>query len=395
MDVSRLFISALIYVAVFSGTISLFAIAERGRAYSSNIANYLCKNFVLALAILLPCFLAGFRANSVGVDVEVYVVPHMRAAVGCSSFSEVYNVINGSMEYLYVLLVFIVSRITENEGVLLFLLQLFTILPITLAVIKMKGKISLPLAMAVYLFIYYNNSLNMMRQSVACGFVLLGTVHLLENKGRVSAKAVMAFATAFFFHKSGLIGIILVVGVYYLMRSKLKKMVKFCILVVVLLFPILVLPIYEFLIKAGILTGNYLVYGDIFLYRTMPKDWFINPFSSTALAYMVLNGILVIIPGVYIKKNSLSNDSEFQFFRFLVAMGFLLCVVIILSMQTLYGQRITMYLDMFIIVLLPFSVRRPNLKLKRCITYSFLLMYWLIWIMRLGWSGSNYLTFRF
>lgn len=396
MNVSRLLISGLIYLVFFTGTIALFALVEKGKVYRNSAVNQICKGGILAVAILLPCLLAGIRGNSVGVDVEVYVAPHMRAAVACSSFAEVYDAINGSLEYLYVLLVFIASRITEDEGLLLFLLQFFAILPIVLAIVKMKSKVSLPLAIAVYLFVYYNNSLNMMRQSVSCGFVLLGTVYLVQKKGKSSIGMVVSFLIALLFHKSGWIGIVLVIGLYWLMHSKLKKIVKTGVVIAILCFPILGLAIYEFMVNKGILTGNFLVYGDIFLYRTIQKDWFVNPLSPNILAYIVLSGALVGVSYAFAPKGHLTVEkTEYQYLRFLVLVGFLMNLVILFSMQTLYGQRITMYLDMFIILLLPMSIGKPNIKLKRNIAYLLVLIYWIVWIMRLGWSGSNYLVFRF
>ena len=70
----------MIYIVFF--LISCFLIWLSEKSPSRNIGKFLAF-----IAILLPCILAGMRADTIGTDVRVYVEPMNNAAKQSTSLS--------------------------------------------------------------------------------------------------------------------------------------------------------------------------------------------------------------------------------------------------------------------------------------------------------------------
>ena len=200
--------SAIIYLITFFSSIILFWVGQR--LYKYGYRKSILRKIVFLIAVLIPCLLAGFRADSVGLDVKGYILHSMQTASfsGIHSFTECCKALDMAPEYLYMFLVYVCSRVTSDSGLLLFMVQLLTIGPIAVAAIQLRKEISIPLVMATYLFCFYNNTLNIMRQSVSCAFILLGTTYMYNKKLKINKKTVVCFVLACLFHKSALIGIL-------------------------------------------------------------------------------------------------------------------------------------------------------------------------------------------
>lgn len=394
---SEEFSSALIYLTAFASSIGLFWMGQKLYAYGKSA--YIQQKIVFLLAVLIPCLLAGFRANSVGIDVEVYVVPDMRmsASAHIQSFADCCSLLDRAPEYLYMLLVYLCSRITADEGLLLFMLQFLTITPILLAVVKMRKDISVPLAMATYLFCFYNNSLNMMRQSVACSFILLGAVYIFEHGQKINAKAVICFIVAFLFHNSAFIGIIAVYVLCAIPSLSLKKWAYILIYSLIILIPIVLTPIFELFNSLGLISEKLISYADIFLYRTGRQDWFFDsPFTLRFfLTTLCLVGRLTV-PCFCLKNYKYYNDSKITTIRSAAICGTMIYLIIQYTMNTIYGNRVSVFLDIFTILLVPYAAQGKNKKTKRGILWMMIITFWILWVMVLKWSGeSDIYKFRF
>ena len=138
-------------------------------------------------ALLIPCFLAAFRAESIGTDVVGYAKPLFDLASRSSSFSDFNNAhwyrywrdaSPADFEQGYVFLVWISAKLFHSFPALLFFTQALTIVPIFAALLKSGGKYTVPFGMATYFFLYFNVSLNMMRQWIAMAFVIYSLVAL-------------------------------------------------------------------------------------------------------------------------------------------------------------------------------------------------------------------------
>lgn len=161
------------------------------------------KALALILAILLPAAVAGARASSVGTDTSGYGVQLFDAAVGNRSFVGFLADHSDGYEVGYLALCYLSARL-GGFHVLLFLTELLTVGIVVVALCTyFKGE-GLAAGYLAYLLVHFNESLNMMRQSLAMAIVLLAATQLL--RGRV-VRYVACVAVAALFHVSALIAL--------------------------------------------------------------------------------------------------------------------------------------------------------------------------------------------
>lgn len=402
-----LIISSIKYLAVFIVALFFFKISEQCYShytltsqstrfiFNLRISKQRLIGFLCALiGILMLSLFAGLRAKDVGVDTSGYPETFMRIASGSRTFSDfISNCSDVANEPLGALLVYFCSRITKNTGLLLFSYQFLTVTLVYFAALKLNKKISICDSMAIYLFLFFNNSLNMMRQSVGCAFIFYGMAMLMEQK-RFSIKAIVAILIALLFHKSSIYGIILVLPVYLSFSFK-KNWIKYGVYAAVLCMPVLLNSISS-IVRQFTNDAHILYYLDVFISGKIERDWFVNPFSLYSIVYILVALGTLALPyifrtSVFGKTSSLQIDANtariITRLRTMNMVGFLIYIVVLFSMKTMYGMRFSIFFDYFYMLSIPLSI--GNNKNKRMILYSFLIIVWFIWIMRMGWSGSS------
>ena len=107
-------------------------------------------------------------------------------------------------------LVLIVTKITGSLYCVQTVLELCAILPLYVAVRKDKNT-SLWMAMFVFCMAFYNPSMNMMRQSIAMSFGVLGFEYWRNEE---KENAFICVLTAFLFHRSSFLLILLIYLLY-------------------------------------------------------------------------------------------------------------------------------------------------------------------------------------
>lgn len=397
------FASAIIYLTTFFSSILFFWMGQKLYAYNHSGINIILRKVFIFIAVLIPCLLAGFRANSVGIDVRSYIIPNMRTASSFKiwSFSDCCAALDMAPEYLYMLLVYLCSRVTADEGLLLFMIQFFTIGPVALAAIRMRKEISVPLAMATYLFCFYNNTLNVMRQSVTCAFILLGAVYLFEHKMKMNKKSAVCFVVSCLFHKSALMGILAVYVLCKVSVLKLKRWAYIMIYASVIMIPVIITPVFELLNSWGWMSERYISYADIFLYKTGRQDWFVaNTLSIgfTATTLCLLGRI--VVPCYYLRHYGYFDDSKITTIRSASICGTMIYLIIFYSMQTIYGNRASLYFDFFLVLLVPYADRGwskgSHKTIRTTVLWGMVIVFWILYVMVLKWSGdSDIYKFRF
>lgn len=201
----------MIYIAVF--LMSCFLIWLSVKSPSRNVGKLLAF-----IAILLPCILAGMRADTIGTDVKVYVEPMYNAAKQSTNFSSYMSqrwyVI---WRYMYVdkfeigftTLVYLIEKLGGSLGTVLFFIHVLIVAPVYLGLKKMNKPYPVCLGMLVFYLLFYNTSLNMMRQWIAMSILFYGLSYLITNEKK---KYFITIVVACLFHTSALIG----VGIYFL-----------------------------------------------------------------------------------------------------------------------------------------------------------------------------------
>lgn len=199
---------ALTYILSFSFSLILLSLAEKMTRRSRYVTGF--------IALMIPCFLAAFRADTIGTDVRVYLIPMFENAKNAHGIADFFGRswmqlytrrTVASIEIGFSLLVYIVTRIFSSLYVLQFFIQMLTIVPIWWALEKLSDfldKRIVVVGMMVYYAMCYNYSLNLMRQYIAIGFLVISFSYLIAgNKKKYAIFQVVAFG----FHYAAIFGL--------------------------------------------------------------------------------------------------------------------------------------------------------------------------------------------
>ena len=358
------------YLVTFLISLFFVLLAERSRKFNRN------KIFVLfsAIAIIIPCWLAGIRGESVGTDVMVYAVPQYNYAQSFSNFFT-YTLFS-SVEPLYSLLVYICSKLNLGVTTLLFLSQLFVILPIYVVGVKKQKKLSLTFFMFIYYFLFYHLTLNMMRQTIACSLLLLAYTHF-EEKQKI--KYITLSIIACLFHSSALVAVILFAAVDYANSGKGSFLKKTGIVLATAFLAFNFQSIINIVInQLGLLPQDY--YQRII--RGM-QDNTISIFETLFRGVFVAFPLLTIVAGKI-------KDTELRKYNFVSIMGY---VFSFLALIAQYLVRFSYYFQFMFLLTLPMAVRKFTSKgYQRLGVYLVLvivvIIYWYIIYIGWGWYGT-------
>lgn len=197
----------VIYLLTFAISTILIAIAEKRKT----------KYFVLlsAVALLIPCLLAAFRAVNVGSDTSLYLKPMTQAAMQAENIGEYYrthwyhsykNLYIKDYDIAFSLLVYFVTKLTSSMAAVQFAVSALTLVPTYAALAKSRKSAPVWLGMLIFYLYFYNGTYNFMRQMIAMAFLLLAFQYLVEKKwGWVAVYS----ALSLLFHSSAVIGIAL------------------------------------------------------------------------------------------------------------------------------------------------------------------------------------------
>lgn len=213
----------------------------------------------IGLSMAFPVFLAALRSENIGDDVTVYVIPTFDAVIDAESFLDAVDSLE--IEFLYIVLVYAAKFISTDLWSVLMLTELCIVIPFWLAFIKLRDKLNPTFALLVFYCVLYNHTLNMMRQSIALGLIILAVAYMLEKK-----KGWMLFwlLVAFGFHKSSVLGMALPVLYYFSHHYPLYQ--NFYLYLGVFLGFVFLASSFATLIVAlidyGILDLKYLIYTE-------------------------------------------------------------------------------------------------------------------------------------
>ena len=387
--------SLVIYISTFTSSLYSFKCAIYNKEkYPKKIVKFILWSII---GILIPCLLAAFRDYSVGVDTENYAVNIVSLAAHTHNFQLVYLNNGGGTELLYVLLIYIVTFFTSEGALVLFLLQMLSIVPVFIAAVKLRNKMSVLLVMGTYFFMFYNNSLNLCKQSIACSFLLLAVSYLyVEDAEKYKKiKSLSCILLAIMFHKATLYGIAIIFICRWVSKTNKRIFLRMIIYVCIVLFPVILKYFINLMTALGILSERFVNYVNIFGVNGNSSEYNINPFSPYFMIEICLRVLLISVPLLLYRKSK--NDRMIKFLRLTQILGLLMYIIILFEMRISYGQRISMFLDYFAILFIPYSAHNWRIcskVQKNILVYFLLFVYWFVWIVLLGWSGSGIYKFR-
>ncbi len=217
------------------------------------------------LMVVAVSIFAGMRAIGVGTDTEYYLVNHYNLAqeYRCQ-FPQFVSYMYGyeEVDLLYIVLVYISANVFKNIHVLMFVLSLITNLFVYLALVKKRNQASVATEWMIYCFIFYNTSLNIMRQSCAIAILFYAMVAYDEKK--ISIKNAIALGImAFCFHRSAILAMVILLAIFLFNSKKEYRRLLVAITLILCAFPF-VFEITTPLVKnLTILPIRYRIYFDI------------------------------------------------------------------------------------------------------------------------------------
>lgn len=272
-----------------------------------------------AVVLILALF-AGLRSSSVGTDTAGYAMPLFNLASGSSSFSSFYH-LNwlrawgwssvDTIEIGYLGLVWIAAKLGSSQ-VLLFLTALLTVGPIYIALAMRRKELSLPVALFVFMFLYFNDALNAMRQWIAIAFIFLAFAGVYSDKKPLRAQpAVFVLViVAYLFHTSAVLGFIPLLLMWFIRGGNAKLRIGL-VAIAFLLVLVSVNSMRIFLINQGLVRyANYFGDGNLgfsfgqFLLKTPFVFAAIGLFTSKKIdqntaAFYVCMALLALLCGQF------------------------------------------------------------------------------------------------
>lgn len=208
-------------------TLFIYGATKKYKCYFHNdkkVKLMIYEKVMLLIGILIPCILAALRDISVGSDVSFYVMPYFNRAIISSNFMS-YVKSTGSSDIGYLLLNYLVSRLTDSIGWLFFIIEFIILLCIFIGFWNFREKIQPWKCMIFFYLIFYNMTLSTVRQCIAIAICFCAVSFVIANqfKKRAFIKAVILIGIATTFHSTALITVLLILVSYLLYFNKISQ----------------------------------------------------------------------------------------------------------------------------------------------------------------------------
>lgn len=173
--------------------------------------------FISFLCVLILSVFAGIRDYSVGTDINVYGLRYFEKVSTFSSLKECLNFFG--TEQLYFALNYVVYILKGDMHIFLFIHQFILASIIYIIAYREKNVGTMWVYVFIYLMVWFNTSLNIIRQSLAI-FVILYAFKYIEEKKYI--KYIIAILIASLFHNTALVCLSIPLLIY-IAKSKNKK----------------------------------------------------------------------------------------------------------------------------------------------------------------------------
>ena len=334
--------------------------------------------FFMLIGIAFPVILAALRSDVVGTDVRVYAEQLFDMAVSSNSFNDFtrmhwysvwrYKTVS-EFEIGYVILVYVCAKL-HSFALLLGLTQFLTLYPISMVLDKYKKRYSgiMTIGLSIYYLLFYNMSLNMMRQWIAMAMMLLAFQYFKDGSNKYF---IITFIIAILFHKAAILGLFIIMAYKFLNKKSgavvlktvqntydLKKILLLCLILIIFLltisnkFRLSLINAFHF--------SEYATYID----------------GEVTLS---LNQLVVDIPIIFLlisiwkfRKNIVDN----YFYVFCIFSNIFLSQ---LASVMAYSSRISLYISIFKILIVPVYISSMSSKLQKYISLLGVIMFYLLY----------------
>lgn len=321
------------YICIFIFSIILLKIIGKHNIHKEPI--YFILFFVSAF---IPCILAGMRADTVGTDVVWYVTPLLKVA---KANSNLFSFVQGQqIEPLYSTIVYMLSRVSNDCGIILFTIQALTIIPVYCVLYRNRITFPMWIGGTVYYFLLYNYSYSLMRQCLAGAFLLLMIQLCLEGK---KIKGLIMGIIAILFHYAAIVFVIFVMIYFNLKIIRNNKHIQRFIIVLTAIVAINIKHIITVFTVLGVLDEKYLNRVN---YYTVANGNYVK------ITYAVLFACLSMFALIRAGKKKI-NISTIIHILAVIALFF----AILGELVSGYLSRLSYYFYFFYIVSIPDTMR--------------------------------------
>ena len=354
----------IIYIFMF--IISLFFICLG----LYNKKNKILRFIFISIGLLIPCVLAGLRDITLGSDTKGYVIELYNLAKNYDSFIEYFNkcsIVYNINDFLYILVTFFSAKIFNNFNVFLFIIECLVIIPIFIALkYNKKSNINIVFGMYIFFMFFFNVSFNMLRQSIALSFSILGLTLLEKKQKKYLPWLFLAIAVGF--HVTALIMIFSYLIYYFLKNKKISFRIKIIIEIIIALLSIIFVLDYTTLINFLSEVHVY-EHGIVYLDKYAKLDF---SFIDTALYFFIL--MMIVLNRKDIEK----NYGNYKFYKFITIESL---IILQLGSFIQYAERVSFYLIYPVIFnILPLLVSKDYKynKINKLLLISIFAVYWIL-----------------
>lgn len=351
-----------IYLIVFLASGLLIYMGEE-KFQEIKVISYL----LIIVAIFLPSYLAGVRDYTIGTDVLGYGNIWFHNAVTSFDFHTYIEwATSSSIASLYACFNYLISRFTTNPHYFYFWYSFVENIVAFSAVQRNKDIIDPLDGWMTYLFLYFNFTLNILRNGMALLILLWGFKYIRKSE---LWKFLIVVFIASLFHSSAYLGIIVYV-LYQTMKKTntfiLKESVYGILLIIVLFYK----QFFSLLQQIPFLSNRYAAYLNT---------------SDTQRGGFLIHLIILCMPILIIyeitRSQILTYKSEYLGLRSIIIFSTILSLMSIVSSDLL---RIVNYFDIYFIIAVPFICGNSfkwnykGLKINKLIMYLYLIVYWIV-----------------
>lgn len=313
--------------------------------YKLGIYNKKKTNFVfICISIFIPSFLAACRTPDIGRDIQLYVLPIWNNAVWSNDFAS-FQSANSNNEILYICLNYVISRLTNEFGVYLFIHQAIICSLVTIVALRVKDKFDSSFVVCFYYLFFYNATYSLMRQSIAIFIILYVSLYVFTKEYK---KYYMGNIVAILSHSSAVFALLLYpfkLIVDYFKNSKLKLFILITSLVSIVYF------------TYYLLLSKFIAWGILSLkYENYLEQ---SGFKSHKIDLVFYLSIILIIYFFTKKKNR--NVDYCNYCIFILLLCFYLTLV---GDVVEVANRVAYYFAVPLFYLLPMSTRNHMESLK-------------------------------
>lgn len=306
------------------------------------------------IAIGAPTILAGYRNDTIGTDVSVYAWHHFKYIQEYTD--PIQYIMTSDIDLLFSACTAIGYAFTQEMYGILTCVELWIMLCVFVALTKLRNVMPMWQGMYLYLFLFYNQSLNIMRQHMAMAVGLLAFACLINKQYR---SFIIASIVSAFCHKTSFI-MFLPLFIYFLGNTKMDLSDRKC-------------TSYTFMVFCCLFGFSYLVefatrYGFIALATGSEAG---SRLSTT----IAIANIVFLYVGYKITSFECDNLHK-NFPRLLTNIKFVLDFS---TLVTVWASRITLYFSIFYVIVFPIEAHRSaRNKRYMYILMAFVFLYWYV-----------------